>query len=95
MPVQGTGQDVQYGCRKEYLSCTSYCNCSGEEGYCNPHTKKDKTKDGTEMVVEKDFEDTDMDEDIEEDEGFDTEYFNENFTIKIAFKLGGFVDFLL
>ena len=69
------------GCRKEYLSCT--------------HTKKDKTKDGTEMVVEKDFEDTDMDEDIEEDEGFDTEYFNEDFTIKIAFKLGGFVDFLL
>ena len=65
------------GCRKEYLSCTSYCNCSGEEGYCNPHTKKDKTKDGTEMVVEKDFEDTDMDEDIEEDKGFDTEYFNE------------------
>ena len=47
------------------------------------------------MVVEKDFEDTDMDEDIEEDEGFDTEYFNEDFTIKIAFKLGGFVDFLL
>ena len=81
MPVQGTGQDVQYGCCKEYLSCTSYCNCSGEEGYCNPHTKKDKTKDGTEMVVEKDFEDTDMDEDIEEDEGFDTEYFNEDFTI--------------
>ena len=68
------------GCRKEYLSCTSYCNCSGEEGYCNPHTKKDKTKDGTEMVVEKDFEDTDMDEDIEEDEGFDTEYFNEDIT---------------
>ena len=32
------------------------------------------------MVVEKDFEDTDMDEDIEEDEGFDTEYFNEDFT---------------
>ena len=59
MPVQGIGQDVQYGCRKEYLSCTSYCNCTGEEGYCNPHTKKDKTKDGTEMVVEKDFEDTD------------------------------------
>ena len=29
------------------------------------------------MVVEKDFEDTDMDEDIEEDEGFDMEYFNE------------------
>ena len=83
------------GCRKEYLSCTSYCNCSGEEGYCNPHTKKDKIKDGTEMVVEKDFEDTYMDEDIEEDEGFDTEYFNEDFTIKIAFKLGGFVDFLL
>ena len=47
------------------------------------------------MVVEKDFEDTDMDEDIEEDEGFDTENFNEDFTIKIAFKLGGFVDFLL
>ena len=85
------------GCRKEYLSCTSYCNCSGEEGYCNPHTKKDKTKDGTEMVVEKDFEDTDMDEDIEEDEGFDTEYFNKDFTIKIAFKLGTciFVAFLL
>ena len=32
------------------------------------------------MVVEKDFEDTDMDEDIEEDEGFDTEYFNEDIT---------------
>ena len=46
-------------------------------------------------LKEKDFEDTDMDEDIEEDEGFDTEYFNEDFTIKIAFKLGGFVDFLL
>ena len=59
------------------------------------NTKKDKIKDGTEMVVEKDFEDTDMDEDIEEDEGFDTEYFNEDFTIKITFKLGGFVDFLL
>ena len=41
---------------------------------------------------------TDMDEDIEEDEGFDTEYFNEDFTfltIKIVFKLGGFVDFFL
>ena len=86
MPVQGTGQDVQYGCRKEYLSCTSYCNCSDEEGYCNPHTKKDKTKDGTEMVVEKDFEDTDMDEDIEEDEGFDTEYFNDlNLVVLLIF----------
>ena len=87
MPVQGTGQDVQYTCMwlserisVMYFLSTSYCNCSGEEGYCNPHTKKDKTKDGTEMVVEKDFEDTDMDEDIEEDEGFDIEYFNEDFT---------------
>ena len=32
------------------------------------------------MVVEKDFEGTDMDEDIEEDEGFDFEYFNEDIT---------------
>ena len=39
------------------------------------------------MVVEKDFEDTDMDEDIEEDEGFDTEYFNEDFTIKLHLNL--------
>ena len=92
MPVQGTGQDVQYTCMwlSQRISVMYFLL-----QLLNPHTKKDKTKDGTEMVVEKDFEDTDMDEDIEEDEGFDMEYFNEDFTIKIAFKLGIFVDFLL
>jgi hypothetical protein len=28
------------GCHKEHLSCTSYCNCSGEEGCCNPLTRR-------------------------------------------------------
>ena len=27
------------GCHREHLPCTSYCNCCGEDGNCNPCTK--------------------------------------------------------
>lgn len=26
------------GCRKQWLSCTSYCSCSGCQTCCNPNT---------------------------------------------------------
>ena len=28
------------GCHKEHISCTAYCNCSGEEGCCNQYMKR-------------------------------------------------------
>ena len=65
------------GCHKEHLACTSYCNCSGEEDCCNPHTKRQDDLSGDEEGVEeedfeemenfeeRDFEETEMD--VEED----------------------------
>ena len=64
-------------CHKEHLSCTSYCNCSGEEDCCNPHTERQDALSGDEEGVEeedfeemenfeeRDFEETEMD--VEED----------------------------
>ena len=31
------------GCHKEHVSCTTYCNCSGEEGCCNQYTQRDRS----------------------------------------------------
>jgi len=54
------------GCHKEHISCTSYCNCSGEEGCCNPHTRR-RQDDQTGDVEEDDFGDGEEDDSSEED----------------------------
>ena len=42
------------GRHKEHLSCTSYCNCSGDEDCCNSYTKRREVQAG--VVEEEDFE---------------------------------------
>ncbi len=32
---------VVCSCHKERLSCTSYCNCAGNQGCCNPYTNRE------------------------------------------------------
>ena len=61
------------GCHKQHLSCTSFCNCSGDESCCNPHITRedvqagDDTQDGDEEGVT--VEDCDVDMvDAEEDD---------------------------
>lgn len=43
---------VACGCHKEHLSCTSYCNCSGEDSCCNPYTKREEVHSVNEEDVE-------------------------------------------
>jgi len=50
------------GCHKEHLSCTSYCNSSGEDGCCNPYTKTEA------QAGDEDFEMEDAEEEDLEDE---------------------------
>ncbi len=33
----------------QHISCTSYCNHSGEEGCCNQYTKREEIQEGVEM----------------------------------------------
>ena len=42
------------GCHKEHISCTAYCNCSGEEGCCNQYTKREEFQEsvGKDIVEE-------------------------------------------
>ena len=63
-------------CNKEHLTCTSYCNCHGEDECCNPYTQKTATTPAAEMdeAEEQDFEGVaDAEEQSEEDEEYDTE----------------------
>ena len=60
------------GCHKEHLSCTSYCNCSGEQGCCNPHTARDDLAGDEEDVEMEDVEEEDF-EDQEDDAGAEME----------------------
>lgn len=56
-------------CHKEHLTCTSYCNCSGEEDCCNPYTRRQNTDEegdeeeefGDDVEVEE-FEERDIEE---------------------------------
>lgn len=64
------------GCRKEQLSCTTYCYCSAEDSCCNPHTIKEKNQSGMQTIVDMDFEV------IDEDDELDTEIIEEeNFAV--------------
>ena len=59
-----------------YLTCTSYCNCNGENDCCNPYTQKTATTQGAEMdeAKEQHFEAVaDAKELPNEDEEYDTE----------------------
>ena len=63
------------GCHKEHLSCTSYCNCSGEDGCCNPYTNRHVLSTDGEEAFQDDVDQEDgVDQDIREenyDEGAD------------------------
>ncbi len=75
---------VSCSCHKEHLTCTSYCNCCGEEGCYNPYSKRVTTKEADqeiEEVDEQDYEDVEGVEDIEEqdeedEDDFETKYFS-------------------
>ena len=55
-------------CHKEHLSCTSYCNCSGEDGCCNPYTKRHDAGAGDEQENEiEDVDDEDFEEGVDEE----------------------------
>jgi hypothetical protein len=60
--------EAKCGCHKEHLSCTSYCNCSGEEGCCNPYTKRRDAQAGDEEGVEmEDIEEEDFEEGVDQE----------------------------
>ena len=70
------------GCHKQHLSCTSFCNCSGDESCCNPYTTQEDAQPGDEGEVAAEDFDTDIVNAEEEDfEGEDVESVNaeENF----------------
>ena len=50
------------------MSCTSYCNCSGKEGCCNPYTNIEDAQAGHESVETVDVDDDDDDNDVEDEE---------------------------
>ena len=66
------------GCHKQHLSCTSFCNCSGDESCCNPHTTQEDAQAG-DVGQARDWEDVtaedcdvdmvDAEEDDSEEEG--------------------------
>ena len=74
---------VSCSCHREHLTCTSYCNCRGEDGCYNPYTQKTATTQAADLemeeaeeqeVEEQDFEGvSDAEEQSEEDEEYDTE----------------------
>ncbi len=39
------------GCHKQHLSCTSFCNCSGDESCCNPYTTQGDAQPGKDEDV--------------------------------------------
>ena len=39
------------GCHKQHLSCTSFCNCSGDESCCNPHTTREDAQAGDDLEM--------------------------------------------
>ena len=58
------------GCHKQHLSCTSFCNCLGDESCCNPYTIQENAQPGNEEDAAADNFDLDMvgaeEEDFEE-----------------------------
>ena len=71
---------VSCSCHKEHLTCTSYCNCCGEEGCYNPYSKRVTTQEADqeiEEVDEQDYEDVEGVEDIEEQDEEDEDDFEE------------------
>ncbi len=41
-------------CHKERLSCSSYCNCAGNQGCCNPYTHRETVEAVDEEIVDGD-----------------------------------------
>jgi len=60
------------GCHKEHMSCTVYCNCSGDVACCNPYTKKrDEDNGNTVGAAIEEQDETDMEDEYEEDVDLD------------------------
>ncbi len=55
------------GCHKQHLSCTSFCNCSGDESCCNPYTTQGDAQPGKDEDVAVEDCDIDMVDAEEED----------------------------
>ncbi len=57
------------GCHKEHLSCMSYCNCSGEEGCCNPYTNRRADEEDVQMEnIEEEDDEGDEQDGVEMDD---------------------------
>ena len=60
-----------YSCHKKHVPCTSYCNCSGGEDCCNPHSVRPGTSsEKDENEADDDYFESDtMIKDKEEESG--------------------------
>ena len=71
------------GCHKQHLSCTSFCNCSGDESCCNPYTMQEDAQPGDEGEVAAEDFDADIlvnaEEEDFEGEGVESVNAEENF----------------
>ena len=62
-------------CHKEHMSCTSYCNCSGKDGWCNQYTNTEDAQAGDESA---EMVDVDDDEDLEDEDDYVEDLEDEN-----------------
>ena len=64
-------------CHKEHITCTSYCNCCGEDGCHNPYTQKAATIQASDLELEaeeQELEDVAVaEEPAEESDEYDTD----------------------